>query len=85
MNVSYSMSGNAVMGSDYALTAQGNRVTIPAGQSSGSVTLNVITGKTKGKEKAVMTLGAGTGYNLPAGRRGKPAKAPKATLTILNK
>jgi large repetitive protein len=85
MDVSYSMSGTAVIGSDYALAGQGNKITIPSGQSSGSVTLNVITGKTKGKEKATMTLNAGHGYKLPAGRRGRPAKPPKATVTILNK
>ena len=82
--VNYGMSGNAVLGSDYTLTGTPNQVTIPAGQSSAPVELTVITAKTKGKEKAIMTIGAGSGYSLPtAGKKAKP-KPPKVTVTIRN-
>jgi hypothetical protein len=76
------MSGNAGNGIDYTLSGP---AMIGPGQSSAAVTLTVMTTKTKGREKAVMTLGSGVGYKLPAGRRGRPAKPPKATVTIQNR
>jgi hypothetical protein len=82
--VNYSMSGKASLGTDYTLSAP-NQIAIPSGQSSATATLTVITTKTKGREKATMTLNAGTGYNLPAGRKGRRAKPPKATVTIQNR
>jgi hypothetical protein len=85
MDVSYSTTGSALIGSDYTLTGQGNKVTIPAGQSLGTVTLTVITVKTKGREKAIMTLNTGSGYQLPKGGKKKRVKPPKAAVIINNR
>jgi hypothetical protein len=81
--VNYSMSGNAILGSDYTLSA--NPITIPPNQSSGSATLTAITAKTKGSEKATMTLTSGTGYTFPTSGKKKKPKIQKATVTITNK
>jgi hypothetical protein len=75
MVVNFSTGGNAGYGSDYTLSA--NQITIPAGQSTGSVTLQVITTKTNGKEKATMTLQPGTDYTVVTNK--------KANVTIHNK
>ena len=75
MVVNFSTGGNAGYGSDYTLSA--NQITIPAGQSTGSVTLQVITTKTNGKEKATMTLQPGTDYTVVTEK--------KANVTIHNK
>jgi hypothetical protein len=40
--VRYSMSGSAAVGSDYTLSSAHGQVTIPAGQSSASVTLSAL-------------------------------------------
>ena len=85
ITVSYSMSGNAVLGADCTLTGAANQIIIPAGQSSGKVTLTVTTTKTKGREKAIMTLNTGSGYQLPKLGKKKKVKRPKATVTINNK
>jgi hypothetical protein len=85
VTVNYSMSGNAGLGADYALSGTLNQVVIPAGQSSANVTLMVTTTKTKGREKATMTIGAGSGYQLPtSGKKSKP-NPPKLTVTINNR
>jgi PKD repeat protein len=73
-NVSYSMSGSASLGSDYTLNGTPGQVTIAAGQPSGSVTLNAVSGRGKKKKTATMTLQSGSGY--------KVGKANKATVTI---
>jgi hypothetical protein len=78
MVVNFSTGGNAGNGSDYTLSA--NQITIPAGQSTGSVTLQVITTKAKGKEKATMTLQSGTGYTVVTTKKANVAK-----VTIHNK
>ena len=72
MVVNFATGGSAASGSDYILSA--NQITIPAGQSTGSVTLQVITGKTKGKEKVTMTLQSGTGYTVTTKKKGNFAK-----------
>ena len=73
------MSGNATLGSDYTMSAA--QITIPAGQSSGTVTLTAIVDQIKEKnEKAVMTLEPGSGYDFPV--VGKKSKAPSATAAI---
>jgi FlaG/FlaF family flagellin (archaellin) len=84
--VNYSMSGKAVEGSDYTLSGAAGQVTIPAGQTSGNVTLNALTDNIKEKkENAVMTLQPGSGYNFSTtGKKKKKTKAPSATVTILN-
>ena len=58
------MSGTAVLGTDYTLSGTPGKITISAGASSGSVTLQVVTSKTKGSETATMNLQAGTGYTV---------------------
>ena len=83
--VDYSMSGNAMPGTDYVLSGTPNQVTIPAGQTSATVTLTVITTKTKGKETAIMNLTAGSGYQLPTVGKKHRVKAPRATVKISNK
>jgi hypothetical protein len=70
--VNFSAGGSAVNGTDYTLSA--NQITIPAGQSSGSVTLQVMTTKTKGTEKAIITLQAETGYTVTTGKKANTAK-----------
>jgi hypothetical protein len=81
--VNYSLSGNAVLNGDYTLS--GTQIAVPPNQSSGSVTLTVTTAKTKGREKAIMTLGSGSGYSLPTVGKKAKVKPPKVTVTISNK
>jgi hypothetical protein len=93
-NVTYSMSGKATLGSDYTMSAA--QFTIPAGQSSATVTLSAIVDNVKEKkgETAIMTLQPGAGYDFGAttssGTKGKQkkgaktTKAPSATVTILD-
>jgi hypothetical protein len=65
VTISYSMSGQASQGSDYTLSGTPNKVTIPAGQSSATVTLRSIEeNETGGNETATMTLSKGAGYTL---------------------
>jgi len=83
--VNYYTAGSAVPGTDYTLSGSINQIqiTIPAGQSSATFNLNVITTKTKGSEQAIVVLGAGAGYNVaPVVKKKKPSQA---TVTILNK
>ena len=80
------MSGAARLGNDYTLSGTQNQIVIPAGQATGATILQVTTTKTKGSEKATMTLTSGSGYNLPAGfGKRKKTKPPHATVTIQNK
>jgi hypothetical protein len=77
--VAFSMSGTAGRNGDYALSVSGNKVTIPAGQSSASVTLTSSQDPDEGNEPrngetAIMTLKAGPGYSI-----GSPSSA---TVTI---
>jgi hypothetical protein len=62
------MSGQAAQGSDYTLSGTHNKVTIPAGQSSATVTLHSIDESNdeskEGNETATMTLSKGVGYKL---------------------
>jgi hypothetical protein len=59
------------------------QITIPAGQNSGTVTLNAIVDNVRdNQEKAVMNLKPGSGYSFPT--VGKKTKAPSATVTIGN-
>jgi len=73
--VHYSMSGTASLGTDYTLSGSPGQVTIPAGQSSGSVTLSASSSNVKKKKTATMNLQSGAGYKL-----GKPKNA---TVTIV--
>ena len=77
------MSGKATLGSDYTMSGTAGQIMIPAGQSSGSVTLHaLIDNKKEKKEKAVMTLQPGSGYEFPANGQKKKSKAPSATVII---
>jgi len=80
------MSGKAIQGSDYTLSGPPGQVIIPAGQTSGSVTLSALIDNKKEKaEKATMTLQPGSGYDFPSsGKKKKKSKAPSATMTILD-
>ena len=73
--VHYSMSGTASLGTDYTLSGSPGQVTIPAGQSSGSVTLSASSTNAKKKKTATMNLQSGAGYKL--------AKPKNATVTIV--
>jgi hypothetical protein len=58
------MSGNATQGVDYTLSGTPGQVTIPAGQSSATVTLHALNNPPDGSESAIMTLNPGAGYSL---------------------
>src|ERR1043166_3303332 len=65
ITVGYLMSGTATNGTDYTLSGTPNQVTIPAGQSSATVTLTSILDQvTEGTETAIMTLQRGRGYKV---------------------
>jgi PKD repeat protein len=93
ITVSYSMSGKATNGSDYTLSGTPDKVTIPGGTTSGTVTLSAIKDNVKEKpETAIMTLQPGSGYNLSASsptsgkKKGKKKGPPpnSATITIID-
>jgi hypothetical protein len=78
--IHYSVSGKAVLGTDYTLSGVFGQVDIPPGLSSAVVTLHALTDALKEKsQKATMALSSGTGYKLPSNKR-----ARKTTLTIIN-
>ena len=61
------MSGQAILGTDYTLSGTHNQVTIPAGQSSATVTIHSIEEtdeRTEGNETATMILSKGASYKL---------------------
>ncbi|MEP7016383.1 MAG: hypothetical protein ABI925_13155, partial [Verrucomicrobiota bacterium] len=65
VTVNYSISGTAHSGSDFTLSGTPGQVTIPAGQSSATVTLHAIIDHLKeSKETVIMTLTSGTGYTI---------------------
>jgi hypothetical protein len=71
------MSGTATNGTDYKLSGTANQVTIPAGQSSATVTLkSKADGVTEGTETATMTLQPGSGYRV--------SRNNQATVSILD-
>jgi hypothetical protein len=77
ITVNYAMSGTATAGSDYRVSDIPGQVTIPAGRSSGKVTLTSRRDTTtEGTETALMTLQPGSGYTL-----GDPKQA---TVSILD-
>jgi hypothetical protein len=83
--VNYSMSGNAILNSDYTLSGTPNQITILPSQASGSITLTAITMKTRGREKATMTINPGIGYSLPTIGKRMKVKPPKVTVIISNR
>jgi hypothetical protein len=61
------MSGQAILGTDYTLSGTPGKVTIPAGQSSATVTMHSIEDsdeRVDRNEAATMTLSKGSGYKL---------------------
>jgi hypothetical protein len=77
ITVGYAMSGTATLGTDYTLSGTAGQVTIPAGQSTGTVTLKAKKDNVQeNTETAVMTLQPGTGYKLGTNKQ--------ATVSILN-
>ena len=72
------MRGTAINGTDYTLDGTAGQVTMAAGQTSATVTLNSIADHVNEKnETAILVPNIGPGYKLP--KRGT-----KATLTIIN-
>ena len=61
VTVNYSMSGSAILGTDYSLSGAPGQVTIPAGQSFAKVILRPLRSV---KKNATMTLIPGVGYFL---------------------
>ena len=61
VTVHYSMSGGAILGTDYTLSGTPGEVTIPAGQSFAKVILHA---RKSVKKAATMTLNPGPGYFL---------------------
>jgi hypothetical protein len=68
ITISYTMSGGATLGSDYTLSGTPGQVTIPAGQSSGQVTLTALIDHVSEKtQRAIMNLSAAVNYTLQNG------------------
>jgi len=81
INVNYSMTGSAILGTDYVLDGTVGQFTILPGASSATVTVTALTDSlSEPNETAIMTLGAGTGYKLAKTNK----KAAKPTVTIVN-
>ncbi len=76
ITVYYYMSGNAILGSDYTLSGTPGEVLIPAGSSTGTVTLHANYPHAK-KVTATMNLTSGPGYVLS-----NKAKFRKASVKI---
>ena len=71
------MRGSAQIGRDYTLSGNPGSITIPAGQSSVTISLQTIADHVKERnETAIMALASGSGYKLTS--------QAKATLTIVN-
>ena len=59
------MSGTTTQGTDYTLSGTPGQVTIPAGQSTATVTIHAnVDHVTEGNETATMTLNPGAGYTV---------------------
>jgi hypothetical protein len=78
ITVNFQMSGNAVDGSNYALSA--SQFTIQPGASSATVTLNVMSIGKKSKT-ATMTLQTGSGYTLFSPTSGSVSMSGSTTKT----
>ena len=73
--VFYSMSGKAQLNTDYTLSGTPGQVTIPADQSSATVTLHALNNARTKAAPAKMALQPGADYKL-----GNPKKATAALL-----
>lgn len=74
VTISYTMSGSAVLGRNYSLSGETGQVTIPAGQSSASVTARILQGRKNKGKTVIMNLISGAGYTVSTSGR--------ATLSI---
>jgi hypothetical protein len=71
MTVNYAMGGSATNGTDYTLSGTPGQATIPAGQSSTTVTLTAtLDHVTEGPERAIMMIQPGSGYRVGPTNRG---------------
>jgi hypothetical protein len=71
MTVNYAMGGTATNGTDYTLSGTPGQATIPAGQSSTTVTLTAtLDHVTEGPERAIMMIQPGSGYRVGPTNRG---------------
>jgi hypothetical protein len=86
VNISYTIGGSARFGADYTTSAgvnQNGLFTIPAGQTSASITITALADSLKEKkETIVMSLSPGSGYSFGASAKKKKPKLPSATVTI---
>ena len=65
------------------MSGNAGQIIIPAGQSSGSATLTALIDNIKEKkEKAVMTLQSGSGYDFPSNGKKKKSKARSGIYAI---
>ena len=77
ITINYFMGGTAKQGVDYTMSGTPGHVTIPAGQTSTTLTLHSIADHVAERsETASVVLTTGFGYKLP--------KRPKAVVTIAN-
>lgn len=77
VTIRYSMRGGAQIGRDYTLSGNPGSITIPAGQSSATISLHAVADHVRERnETAIMALASGSGYKL--------SSQVKATLTIVN-
>src|SRR6185312_13409622 len=65
ITVGYTLGGNATLGRNYQLSGTPNQVTIPAGATSATITLSVISVGYTGKT-ATLILTSGSGYTVSA-------------------
>jgi len=72
--VTYKMGGNAKLGINYTLSGTSGQITIPAGASTATVTLNALQNNVTRTKTALMQLNSGLGYQL--------SSSNKATVTI---
>ena len=74
VTVTYKMGGTAIRGIDYTLSGTVGQITIPAGASTATVTLNALQNNVTRTKTALMQLNSGLGYQL--------SSSNKATVTI---
>jgi hypothetical protein len=73
--VTYKMAGSAKLGINYTLSGPSGYITIPAGASAATMTLNALQSNLTRTKTATMLLNSGAGYQLSSNS--------KATVTIM--
>jgi hypothetical protein len=81
--VKFEIGGSAEMDIDYYFNGLTDRMFIPPGETSSSVSITAITTKTKGHEDVVVTLLPDPNYSLSPAKGGN--KASQASVKIENK